>query len=186
MRETQAEIAETQPLNLCGKVMCGNAIKCMRQLPPHSIKVVVTSPPYNLRNSTGNGMRSGSGSKWPNAKLSRGYELDENGTLDDDSMPHEEYVHWQRNCLQEMMRVLRDDGAIFYNHKWRVQGGKWQDRSDIVNDLPLPCFRQIIIWKRKGGINFNRGYFLPTYEVIYFFAGKDFRLVDKANALTDV
>jgi len=26
---------------------------------------------------------------------------------------------------------------------------------------------QIIIWRRKGGINFNPGYFLPTYEVIY-------------------
>ena len=80
-------------------------------------------------------------------------------------MPHELYVHWQRGCLLEMMRVLRDDGVIFYNHKWRVQGGEWQDRSDIVNGLTLPV-RQVIIWKRAGGINFNEGYFLPNYEVI--------------------
>jgi site-specific DNA-methyltransferase (adenine-specific) len=52
----------------------------------------------------------------------------------------------------------------FYNHKWRVQDGLLQDRQDIIRDLPV---RQIIIWKRKGGINFNPGYFLPTYEVIY-------------------
>ena len=38
----------------------------------------------------------------------------------DDAMPHDEYVEWQRNCLTAMMRVLREDGAIFYNHKWRV------------------------------------------------------------------
>ena len=63
-----------------------------------------------------------------------------------------------------MMRVLRNDGAIFYNHKWRVQDGLLQDRSDIVAGFPV---RQIIIWQRAGGINFNPGYFLPNYEVIY-------------------
>ncbi len=46
--------------------------------------------------------------------------------------------------------------------------------------------RQIIIWKRKGGINFNLGYFLPTYEVIYMIAKPNFRLADKANRLGDV
>ncbi len=37
-------------------------------------------------------------------------------------MPHDEYVAWPRECLTEMMRLLRADGAVFYNHKWRVQG----------------------------------------------------------------
>jgi modification methylase len=42
------------------------------------------------------------------------------------------------------------------------------------------------VWKRKGGINFNPGYFLPTYEVIYVFAKPDFTLSPKANAHGDV
>src|SRR5260364_404403 len=75
-----------------------------------------------------------------------------------------EYVAWQRACLIEMLRLLPEHGAIFYNHKWRVQDGLLQDRHDIVGQFPV---RQIIIWRRKGGINFNAGYFLPTYEVIY-------------------
>ncbi len=79
-----------------------------------------------------------------------------------------------------MMRVLRPDGAIFYNHKWRVQKGLLQDRSDIVEGFPV---RQIIIWHRSGGINFNKGYFLPNYEVIYLIAKPDFKLASKANAL---
>jgi len=82
-----------------------------------------------------------------------------------------------------MMRTLNEDGAIFYNHKWRVQNGLLQDRQDIVRDFPV---RQIIIWKRKGGINFNKGYFLPTYEVIYLIAKKKFKLAPKANAYGDV
>ena len=98
-------------------------------------------------------------------------------------MPHDKYVKWQRECLKEMMRIIPEDGAIFYNHKWRVQDGLLQDRQDIVNGFPV---RQIIIWRRKGGLNFNAGYFLPTYEVIYLIAKPKFKLAPKANAYGDV
>jgi modification methylase len=78
-------------------------------------------------------------------------------------MPYAEYVAWQRACVREMLRLLTDDGAIFYNNKNRVQAGLLQDRREILAGFPL---RQIITWKRSGAINFNAGYFLPTYEVI--------------------
>jgi modification methylase len=58
-----------------------------------------------------------------------------------------------------------------------------QDRRDIIEGFPV---RQIIIWQRKGGINFNPGYFLPTYEVIYLICKPKFSLVPKANACGDV
>lgn len=159
------------------EIICGDAIETMKMLPEGSIDLIITSPPYNLRNSSGNGMKDGRGGKWKNAALKYGYAHHH------DCMPHTEYVHWQKNCLKEMMRLLKDDGAIFYNHKWRVQKGLLQDRQDIVSDFPV---RQIIIWKRKGGINFNPGYFLPTYEVIYLIAKENFTLAHKANALGDV
>ncbi|WP_017208644.1 hypothetical protein [Rickettsia australis] len=60
-----------------------------------------------------------------------------------------------------MLSIISNDGAIFYNHKWRVQKGILQDRQDIISGFPV---RQIIIWQRKGGINFNPGYFLHTYK----------------------
>ena len=82
-----------------------------------------------------------------------------------------------------MLRLIKPDGAIFYNHKWRVQDGLLQDRQDIVSGFPI---RQIIIWRRKGGINFNPGYFLPTYEVIYLIAKSKFKLTPKSNAHGDV
>lgn len=163
--------------NFLNKIICGDAIKIMKQMPDKSIDLAVTSPPYNLKNSTGNGMKDGRGGKWANAALQNGY------THHDDCMPHKKYVEWQRQCLEEMMRLLKDDGAIFYNHKWRVQGGLLQDRQDIVSSFPV---RQIIIWHRNGGINFNKGYFLPTYEVIYLIAKKKFKLAPKANSYGDV
>ena len=149
----------------------------MGRMPVGSVDLIVTSPPYNIKNSTGNGLRNGSGGKWPRAALIKGY------ASHGDAMPHEEYVEWQRKCLRSMMRVLREDGAIFYNHKWRIQAGLLQDRADILEGFPV---RQIIIWQRNGGINFNPGYFLPTYEVLYLIAKPDFRLAPKANAVGDV
>ncbi|MGM9746978.1 MAG: DNA-methyltransferase [Paludibacteraceae bacterium] len=150
----------------------------MKRLPDNSIDLIVTSPPYNLKNSTGNGMKPCTTSgKWANAALQNGY------SHYDDCMPIDKYNEWQHNCLLEMWRLLKNDGAIFYNHKWRVQAGVLQDRSEIVKGFPV---RQIIIWRRKGGINFNPGYFLPTYEVIYLIAKPDFKLAPKANAVGDV
>jgi modification methylase len=159
------------------KIICGDAAEVLRELPDQSVNLVVTSPPYNLKNSTGNGMKDGRGGKWANAALQKGYSHHH------DCMPHEKYVQWQRDCLTEMLRVITEDGAIFYNHKWRVQNGLLQDRRDIVQGFPV---RQIIIWKRKGGFNFNPGYFLPTYEVIYLIAKPKFRLAAKANSYGDV
>lgn len=165
------------PSDFINKIICGDAVKIMKEIPDGSVDLVITSPPYNLKNSTGNGMKDGRGGKWANAALQNGY------SHHDDSMPHDKYVKWQRDCLKEMMRLIPENGAIFYNHKWRVQNGLLQDRSDIVKDFPV---RQIIIWKRKGGLNFNAGYFLPTYEVIYLIAKAKFKLVPKANAPGDV
>ena len=61
------------------KVHCGDAVEIMDRLPALSVDLVVTSPPYNLKNSTGNGMKDGRGGKWPNAALQEGY---------DNTMPH--------------------------------------------------------------------------------------------------
>jgi modification methylase len=165
------------PDDFVNKIICGDCISIMKQMPDECLDLVVTSPPYNLKNSTGNGMKGGRGGKWKNAALVNGY------SHHNDNMPHEEYVQWQRNCLSEMFRLIKSDGAIFYNHKWRVQSGILQDRQDIISGFPV---RQIIIWRRKGGINFNPGYFLPTYEVIYLIAKPKFKLAPRANAHGDI
>lgn len=159
------------------KILCGDILYHIRNIPDETIDLVVTSPPYNIKNSTGNGLKCPNKGKWSGAALINGY------ATYDDNMPYDMYIDWQRNCLSEMLRVLKEDGAIFYNHKWRVQGGLIQDRHEILEGFPV---RQIIIWRRKGGFNFNPGYFLPTYEVIYLIAKPKFKLVPKANAVGDV
>ena len=154
---------------LIGKIHKEDCLIFMKKLPSESIGLIVTSPPYNLIEGTGKG--TGSRFKF------KGYKDHV------DQMPKHKYNVWQRDCLCEMMRIIKKDGAIFYNHKWRVQGGLIEDRSEILKDFPV---RQIIIWQRSGGVNFTNTYFLPTYEVIYLICKLDFKLNKRANRYGDV
>lgn len=166
------------PDDFVNKIICGDCISVMAEIPSNSIDLVVTSPPYNLNIRKIYKTSENWKGKWNKSKLQlSGYDSH------NDNMPEDKYCEWQHKILLECLRVIKDDGAIFYNHKWRVQKGLLQQRPSIVEGLPV---RQIIIWKRAGGINFHDTYFLPTYEIIYLIAKPKFKLVPKANAMTDV
>ena len=164
----------------------GDCLTVMRGMPAESFDVVVTSPPWNILNRRAGGIRvteppnpwrdrhKAPGGGW---RSRNGYD----GYADD--MPRADYIAWQRACLGEMLRLLRPDGAIFYNHKWRVQNGVLEDWRGITDGLPV---RQIIIWDRLGGINFGDGFFLPVYEVIYLIAKPAFRLAEGANVASNI
>lgn len=157
-------------------VIHGDCLQVMKQLPDECIDLIITSPPYNIRNSTGNGFKSPA-ARWLNAALRNGYD----GYADD--MPYEKYIKWQKECVAEMFRLIKPDGAIFYNNKNRIQGGVLEDRGIILKDFPL---RQIITWKRAGGLNFNDTYFVPVTEQIYLVCKPKFKLVKCANKYGDV
>ena len=115
LKDFDAAGALAEELPWWGKVHCGDCLKLMAELPAASIGVIVTSPPYNLRNSTGNGLKDGrpiqfenqGGGKWPRAELIHGYD----GHAD--NLPAQTYIQWQRHCLTAMMRLLREDGSDF-------------------------------------------------------------------------
>ncbi|MBO0837502.1 MAG: site-specific DNA-methyltransferase [Actinobacteria bacterium] len=143
--------------------------------------LIFTSPPYNLGASPwphlghwkpGDG--SGGKSKWRNGSDgSGGVQYVEH----EDTMPWDEYVLWQRRSLRAMWEHLTQRGAIFYNHKPRVIGGRCWLPLELNPDLPL---RQIVTWARAGGMNFNPTAYVPTYEWLMIFARDEFRLASKA------
>ena len=98
-------------------------------------------------------------------------------------MPRDDYVLWQRQVLSQCMRLIPEDGAIFYNHHWRSQNKLIEDQREIIKGFPV---RQIIIWHRPGGINWHRSFFLPVYQVIYLIAKHDFMLRKGAQRATNV
>jgi modification methylase len=99
-------------------------------------------------------------------------------------MPMEVYEPWQQKVLLACWAQLSDTGAIFYNHKPRVQAGTLWTPFRLNPDLPL---RQVIIWKRSGGINFAPTHYLPTHEWIMVLARDGWRLKSKgASGVGDV
>jgi site-specific DNA-methyltransferase (adenine-specific) len=168
----------------------GDCREVLPTLAPASFNLVVTSPPYNLGVTTGGGFplghyapdaglakRGGCG-KWSGGALADGYGAH------GDAMPPAAYEQWQRETLTLLWVLLTDTGAIYYNHKPRVQGGILWTPLAMNPGLPV---RQIVIWKRAGGINFSPAFYVPTHEWIVVFAKPDFRLRSKgASGAGDV
>lgn len=174
-----------------GRIRLYNAdcLTVLRSLPAGSIDTVVTSPPYNMGASPwphlGNwkpGDSAGGKSKWRNGSdASAGVQYGQH----DDAMPWPEYVAWQQAFIGACWELLPGDGAIFYNHKPRVIGAKLWTPMELIP--PAVALRQIVIWARPGGMNFNPTAFVPTHEWIMVLARDLFRLKSKGvSGLGDV
>ena len=55
-----------------GKVHTGDCVELMDKMPVGSIDLIVTSPPYNIKNSTGNGLKNGRGGKLAESRAYQG------------------------------------------------------------------------------------------------------------------
>jgi site-specific DNA-methyltransferase (adenine-specific) len=163
--------------------------ECLKVLPTlDRVDLIFTSPPYNLGVTAGGGFghyadeagmrQRGGGGKWTGGALAHGYA--DHG----DAMPPADYEAWQREVLSACWAQLTDAGAIFYNHKPRVQAKTLWTPLAVNPGLPV---RQIIVWARAGGINFAPTHYCPTHEWIVVFAKPGWRLKSKgASGLGDV
>lgn len=158
---------------------------CREVLPTlDPVDLIFTSPPYNLSVTTGGGFGHGTNwnGKWNKAArvggIGKGYDDH------DDAMLGPEYEAWQQDILRLCWAQLTDQGAIFYNHKPRVQAKTLWTPLALNPGLPL---RQIIIWARAGGVNFAPTHYCPTHEWIMVLARDAFRLTSRgASGVGDV
>ena len=146
------------------KIHLGDCTKLLKSLPSDSIDLVVTSPPYNI----GKQSNYGFGVNGKNHTLNESYDKYK------DNMPEDAYIQWQRRIISEILRVLKNTGALFYNHKHFIKDGLRKKTVDkIVEGFPE---RQQIIWARKRNANFTPTNFAGRYEIIYLICHPDFRL----------
>ena len=71
------------------KIICGDCLELLKELPDNYIDLTVTSPPYNI------------GIGYENYK---------------DEMPWKDYYLWCEEWISELMRVTKEDGRICINH----------------------------------------------------------------------
>jgi DNA modification methylase len=72
-------------------VINGDCLDHMRTMPSQSVAAVVTSPPYNLGKSY---------------------------SCHNDNMPEAQYLAWQDEVAQEIVRLLMPKGHLFLNVGW--------------------------------------------------------------------
>ena len=132
------------------EVYPGDVLEKLGELPDNEIDIAVTSPPYNKRNKTQGWLVS-------NTTYSHS----------EDHLPEDKYQAWQKDVLDEIYRVTKPGGSLFYNHKIRWDHGKmlhpfsWVSQSSWI-------VRQEIIWDRILAANVRGWRFWQVDERIYW------------------
>jgi modification methylase len=139
------------------KLYQGDCLEVMKGFEAGSIDCVVTSPPYNKVGFRGG--KHGNNHKW---------RADMNYKSFNDDMLECDYWEWQNKIFDEVFRILKDTGSMFYNHKVRRHNGKaHHPMSELSNNKMV--FYQQIIWDRRGAVDRNKHYLDPTTELILWF-----------------
>ncbi len=131
------------------KLLHGDCLEIMKDIPNGSVDLIITSPPYNLGNTHHTG----------------GKRFKPYGKYNDD-MKELDYQAWQVEVLNECFRILKADGSILYNHKNRISKGvqitpyQWILKTDFI-------IKQEIVWQ-NGSQNFDKIRFYPFTERIYW------------------
>lgn len=137
------------------KIIQGDCLEKLKELADNSIDCVVTSPPYNKGywNQVKNRRKQDA---WNKAEI----KYSNYG----DNLKPQDYEKWQRDVLNELVRVIKPTGSIFYNHKPLIYKHtliypKW------VFDYNV---RQQIIWDRGNTPSIYPIRFYPTTEYIFW------------------
>lgn len=139
------------------KIYNEDCLQTMKRMPDGFVDCIVMSPPYNKGNK-----KVGKNQTW--------YAYDIAYDSYKDCLPNEEYLKWQKEVLRESMRVLKEGGSIFYNHKPIYKDGFVKLPLEIVADFPV---KQVIIWDRGSSPDVNVNKFYPTTEwIIWIGKGK--------------
>ena len=153
--------------DLLNTIIHGDALTEMQRMPDGCVDLAFTSPPYNLRQSTGGQGGTRPRDKWRSELLRNGYRHHH------DKMSVPDYIEWQRAVVREMARLVAPGGAIFYNHRRRVQADVEENHALEIIDAAAEfglLHRQTITWHKGSGYNHNPGYYLPSTEQIYLLA----------------
>lgn len=135
-------------------VIQGDCLEVMKDIPDNSIDCIITSPPYNKHSAN---RKCGKTDSWKKANI-------DYGDFKDD-LPEEEYQKQQKELVKEMVRVIKPNGSIFYNHKVRIKNHKAIIPTEWLSEFNI---RQVLIWDRTNCMQLAPIRWFPTTEYIYW------------------
>jgi site-specific DNA-methyltransferase (adenine-specific) len=144
------------------KIYNENCLDTMAKMPDNFIDLIITSPPYNKAGYEGFIRKRHEKDTW-----SKGRNIEYGGEADNDFMIEAKYQEQQIKVLNEMHRILKPNGSVFYNHKVRVAQHKASHPIEWILKSNL-TFRQQIIWDRKSSPAVAPIRYMPTTELIFW------------------
>jgi site-specific DNA-methyltransferase (adenine-specific) len=135
-------------------IIQGDCLTEIKKLPDESVNCCITSPPYN----------KGYYDKHKPHKTDAWRQRNIHYGGFKDNLNPQDYIKQQSEVLQQMVRLLKPDGSIFYNTKPVIANHK----------LVYPTFvfdfnvRQQIIWDRGSSPQLAPIRFFPTTEYIFW------------------
>lgn len=143
------------------KIYCGDCLEVLKTFESNTIDCCISSPPYNLGN------KHHTGKKYHNPY--------------NDDVPENEYQNNQIDVLNELFRVIKNNGSLIYNHKNRIKNKvsitpyEWILKSKWI-------LKQEWIWF-NGSQNFDKIRFYPMTERLYWLVkDKETTLQNNINA----
>jgi DNA modification methylase len=131
-------------------ILIGDVLVLLRSFPENTVDLTITSPPYNKRNKT------------------HGW-LVTNQTYShyDDHMPEDKYQTWQIEVLNELFRITKPGGSLFYNHKHRWIDGSFLNPFTWISKTNW-TIKQEIVWDRAIAANMRGWRYWQVDERIYW------------------
>jgi len=132
------------------RLINGDSLIELKKIESNLVDLVVTSPPYNknywIRNRSDFGKRI--------------IKYDEYH----DSLEPQEYIKQQKEILDELVRIIKPTGSIYYNHIDILHKHNTIHPS-YVYDYNV---KQVIVWDRGNTPKLDKSYFLPTTEWLFW------------------
>ncbi len=135
----------------------GDCLSELKKIESNLIDCIVTSPPYNKKGLIGKVK--------PGNQVWKKFNIDYNSY--GDNLSEEDYHQWMIDILNEMYRIIKPDGSIFFNHKPRRHRNKVHLPTDFICKSKLDVY-QLIIWNRLSSPNIRKDVLLPCTEHIYW------------------
>lgn len=133
------------------RLILGDCLEELKKLESNSVDLVVTSPPYNKN-------------YWTRNKEQGSFKRVIKYDSISDSLEPQEYIQQQTDILNELVRVIKPTGSIFYNHIDIFHKHNTIHPSYVYNFN----VKQVIVWDRGNTPKLSNTYFLPTTEWIFW------------------
>lgn len=129
----------------------GDCLTELKKIESNIVDLVVTSPPYNKN-------------YWTRNKEQGSFKRVIKYDSITDSLPPEEYIKQQKEVLDELVRIIKPTGSIYYNHIDIFHKHNTIHPS-YVYDYNV---KQVIVWDRGNTPKLSNTYFLPTTEWVFW------------------